>query len=60
MMFIMVLFQWIMTFMQRLMDVTKATQGNWQITDVPDAFMSPAVEEKELPHTLAPNVESED
>jgi hypothetical protein len=60
MMFIMVLFQWIMTFMQWLMDVTKATQGNWQITDVSDAFMSPAVEEKELPHTLAPNVESED
>ena len=30
------------------------------VIDVSDAFMSLAVEEKELPHTLAPNIENED
>ena len=30
------------------------------VIDVSDAFMSLAVDERELPHTLAPNIESED
>ena len=30
------------------------------VIDISDAFMSLAVDERELPHTLAPNVESED
>lgn len=46
--------------MQRAHGKEEAYTRELAVIDISDAFMSLAVQEKELPHTLAPNVESDD